>query len=454
MSTEENEDRPDMDSVPLLDYLRQEIPVDDIRDFSSPKRIYSIDFVKGFAIVFIILAHTGSAWLDSEWIYLYGIVYALLDILGPSLFVFLSALSVIFSIKRKQGVLPDKVIRSRILNRGLVIAIIGVFFNLISIEFTIEGVPFPLNLWGWNILMFIGFSQIFSFYALKLNKIVRIIIGMFIIFSSDTVRNFLTTGRDAGNPILTLLHYIIISPAPMTPLIPWLSICFISTIFGEYLYDAMIDGSKQAYTMLFRIFFYWGLFLILYGIATGFNLYHYEANPFGFPILSEQEYPHIQLLRIANSQMIIPTFRFPGMPEFLIRGRGPNMWYNLGCALVIIAVSFYYLDIKHKENNFISMLKYYGKVSLSMFLVHYAFITLFVGFFNIIFFAFLYFTFVGFMGFLLYIWIEFGGGVGTPEWIMVQIGRIGQKTGKSIKKESFIIKEEIKGGVKRIKKKD
>jgi len=413
MSIENDEEQIDLDSVPLFDYLKKEIPIEEIRDFSSPKRIYAIDFVKGFAIVFIILAHTASAWFDTEWIYIYGIVYSLLDILGPSLFVFLSALSVIFSIKRKQGILPDKVIRNRILNRGAVIAAIGIFFNLISIEFTIEGVPFPLNLWGWNILMFIGFSQIFSFYALKLNKVVRVIIGIFIIFSSDTIRDFLLTGKDAGNPILTVLHYIIISPAPMTPLIPWLSICFISTIFGEYLYDAMVDGSKQAYVVLFRIFFYWGLFLIFYGVITGLTLYHYDPAS-GLPILSENDFPHIQLLKIANSQMIIPSFRFPGMPEFLIRGRGPNMWYNLGCALVIIAVSFYYLDIKEKKNNFISMLKYYGKVSLSMFLVHYVFITLFIGYFNIVFFPFIYFAFVGFMGFLLYIWIEFAGGVGTP----------------------------------------
>jgi hypothetical protein len=450
MSVDKDEEI-DMDSVPLFDYLRKEIPVEDIRDVESARRIHSIDFVKGFAIVFIILAHTASVWLDSEWIYLYGMLYALLDILGPSLFVFLSALSVIFSIKRRKGTLPDKVIRARILNRGIVIAVIGIFFNLISIGFTIEGYPFPLNLWGWNILMFIGFSQIFSFYALKLNKIVRAIVGIFIIFSSDTIRNFLLAGKNAGNPILTVLHYILISPDPMTPILPWLSICFISTIFGEYLYDAMIDGSKQAYTYLFRIFFYWGLFLILYGIATGLTLYHYDPAS-GLPVLSESEYPHIQLLRIANSQNFT-SFRFPGMPEFLIRGRGPNMWYNLGCALIIIAVSFYFIDIKKKENNFISMLKYYGKVSLSMFLVSYAFITLFIGYFNILFFPFIYVAFGGFMGFLLYIWIEFGGGVGTPEWIMVQIGRIGQKTGKTIKKETQVIKEELKEGMKSIKKK-
>ncbi len=451
MSQENSEERPDLDSIPLFDYLKQEVPIEDIRDFASPKRIYSIDFVKGLAIIMIMMAHAASAWFDTEWIYLYGILYSLLDILGPSLFVFLSALSVIFSIKRKQGIQSDKAIRTRIINRGIVIAVIGVFFNLISIEFTIEGYPFPLNLWGWNILMFIGFSQVISFYALKLNKFARVIIGIFIIFSSDTIRDFLLAGKESGNIILTVLHFIVISPAPMTPLIPWISICFISTIFGEYLYDAMIDGRKQAYTRLFKMFIYWGIFLILYGMATGFTLYHYDPAS-GLPILSESEYPHIQLLKIANSQMFIPGFRFPGMPEFLIRGRGPNMWYNLGCALVIIAVSFYYLDIKKKNSNFISMLKYYGKVSLSMFLVHYTFITLFVGYLNIIFFVFVYIAFGGFMGFLLYIWIEFGGGAGTPEWIMVQIGRVGQKTSKGIKKESQIITKEIKASVKKLKK--
>ena len=42
----------------LISYLKEEIPIEDIRDYASPQRIKSIDFVKGFAIVFIILAHT------------------------------------------------------------------------------------------------------------------------------------------------------------------------------------------------------------------------------------------------------------------------------------------------------------------------------------------------------------------------------------------------------------
>jgi len=59
------------ESPPLFNYLRQEIPLEDIKDYASPRRIQSIDFVKGLAIVFIILAHTSMSWLDSESRYIY-----------------------------------------------------------------------------------------------------------------------------------------------------------------------------------------------------------------------------------------------------------------------------------------------------------------------------------------------------------------------------------------------
>lgn len=436
----DQEEQVDMDSVALFDYLKQEIPVDDLKNYASPKRIRSIDFVKGLAIVMILMAHTSNAWLDSQWKYLYGMMYALLDFLGPSLFVFLSALSVIFSVKRKQGVVPDKVIRNGIVTRGIVIMVIGILFNIPSVllKNKIDWI------WNWNILVFIGFSQIISLYALKLGKATRGIIGTFIIFTSDTIRHFLYIEKD-GSLFIYIIHYIVVSPEPMTPLIPFLSICFISTIFGEYLYAAMIDGTKQAYTVLFRIFLFWGICLIGLGIVYPFIL--------GTPLHTYTEYmyndyPFLDLLKIANGQtledfMIKPT-PIPGMPDFLIRGRSSNMCYNLGWALLIIAIFFYYIDIKEKDNNFIRMLVYYGKVSLSLFLVHWVFISLFVGYLNIWFFVFIWLGFTGLMGFLMYMWIEFANGVGSPEWIMVQIGRIGQKTTDAVKKETHLIVEKIK----------
>ena len=57
----------------------------------------------------------------------------------------------------------------------------------------------------------------------------------------------------------------------------------------------------------------------------------------------------------------------------------------------------------------------------------------------------------GFLGFLMYIWIEYGRGIGSPEWLMIQIGRIGQKTGENIKKTSQIAVEKTKESIKKKK---
>ncbi|MBY8979043.1 MAG: DUF1624 domain-containing protein [Candidatus Lokiarchaeota archaeon] len=455
MPTEE-EYEDDLSSIPLIDYLKKAIPVEELRDFSSSRRIESIDFVKGIAIILIIGAHSAAAWLVESWQFFYGIGFAFLDIVGPSLFVFLSALSVVFSIRRKKGEVKEKIIRNRIFSRAIMIIVIAVIFNLISIEFTIEGYSFPATLWGWNILMFIGLSQIFSYYALKLSKIARAIIGFFIIFASDPIRQYLFQGKEAGDLLSTILHYIITSPSPMTPLLPWISICFISSIFGEYLYEAMIGGTKKDYRKLFRTFLYYGIFFVLVGIFLGRNSYipgneFILATDITMGTLPSNEYPHILLLYHMRTQMFIPEITYPGMWEFLIRGRSPNMIYNLGTALILIAVCFYIIDIKRKMNNFISMINYYGKVSLSLFLLHFVFVTLFLDALDFYAYVVLYFGILGFWGFIMYIWNEFYNGVGSPEWLMVQVGRIGQKTGKTVKKEILVFEEEIKETVHKIK---
>lgn len=455
MSSDENNEI-DLESIPLFDYLKKAIPIEEIRDYSSSRRIGSIDFVKGVAIVFIMIAHTAGAWLVRSWIFLYGVVFAFLDILGPSLFVFLSALSVVFSIRRRKESTSEKAIRNRIFSRGLMIIVIALIFNIISIEFTIPGYPFPLSIWGWNILMFIGASQIFSYYALKLSKVSRVIIGLIIIFTSDAIREFLYVGKDA-NIFIWILHYIITSPSPMTPLLPWISICFISSIFGEYLFEAMMGGTKKDYKKLFRTFLFWGTLLVLSGIFLGRNSYipgaeFLTATDFTLGILPSSEYPHILLLNDANTPTFIHNITYPGMWEFLIRGRAPNMIYNLGAALMLIAICFYFVDIKRKMNNFISMMNYYGKVSLSLFLLHFVFITVFYHALEFVAYIIVVFGYIGFWGFIMYIWNELYNGVASPEWIIIQVGRIGQKTGTTVKKEILVIEEEIKETVQKIKK--
>ncbi|MFX1350023.1 MAG: heparan-alpha-glucosaminide N-acetyltransferase domain-containing protein, partial [Promethearchaeota archaeon] len=314
------------ESPPLFNYLMQEIPLEDIRDYASPRRIQSIDFLKGFAIIFVILAHTAQYWLDPISRYVYGILYALLDILGPSLFVFLSALSVIFSIKRKEGIVHPKIIRNRIFTRGIVMIVIGMLTNLVAI---VDG-RVILVIFGWNIITFIGFSQIFSFYILKLKKKWRIIIGLLIIVFSPALRAILYDGKEAGNYILTFFHYIVTSPTPHLTLLPWVSICFISTIFGEYIFEAMNKGTSDAYVGLFRIFLVWGVIFVIIGIFIPLPSFGFELQTADTMIGGLSEYPHIELLEIAQNQTY---YEIPGMPLFLIRGTSANMFYNQGAAL-------------------------------------------------------------------------------------------------------------------------
>jgi len=426
----------DFDSPTLINFLRQDISIEEIRDYSSSGRIESIDFVKGFAIIFIILAHYAAAWLSEDWYFLFGLAFMFLDILGPSLFIFLSALSVVFTVKRKKGKMPEKLIRNRVFSRGLIIMAIGVFINLTNLTET--SYSFPLYLWGWNILFFMGFSQIFSYYALKITKMPRAIIGIFIIFLTPAIRDFLYTEQDT-NLIVGFFHFIITSANPSVTLLPWLAICFIATIFGEYVYEAMDKKSENVNKGLFRIFITWGIFLILAGVILGYPLQDFSS-------MNPNEYGHLLLLEIANRQNF---FHLPGMPDFLIRGTASNMLYNLGAALTIIAVAFYFIDLKGKSNNIVKMFKYYGKISLSLFLVHFIFMPLYVKQLNIFLFPIIYIANVGLLGFLMYIWIEYGKGIGSPEWLMVQIGRIGQKTGENIKKTSKFAVEKTKKSIKK-----
>ena len=421
--------------------IEEELDID-IKNETSPKRIASIDFVKGFALVWIILAHAALSWLDNNWIYVYGLVFAFMDVLGPSLFVFLSALSVIFSVKKKKGILSEKAIRNGILTRGVVIMIIGLLFNPISLVLSGVALPFPANLWGWNILMFIGFSQICSYYVLKFNKITRAVIGVLIIYFSPWIRELLYEFKD-GNIAVSILHFLITSPLPQVPILPYLAVCFMSTIFGEFLYEAMIKGTKEAYYRLFRIFFIYGIVFVLVGIfifvprGVAFEIWEsglarlipalppYHSSP---GTIVQSEYLHVELLQIANQQTY---YQFAGMPAFMIRCTAQNMFYNLGVGFLLIAICFYFIDIKKKTNDVIKLVLFYGKTSLSLFLIQYLFLPLYTRQFSIMFYPIIWVGYCGFLGLLMYIWLKYFNGVGTPEWIMSKLGSAGKKKKKS-----------------------
>jgi hypothetical protein len=209
-----------------------------------------------------------------------------------------------------------------------------------------------------------------------------------------------------------------------------------STIFGEFLYEAMIKGTKEAYYRLFRIFSIYGVVFVLVGIfifvprGVAFNIWEsglarlIPGTVSAPGVVVQTEYLHIDLLRIANQQNY---FTFYGMPAFMIRCTAHNMFYNLGIAFLLIAVCFYFLDIKNKSNDVIKLVLFYGKTSLSLFLIQYLFLPLYSSQFSIVFYPIVWVGYCGFLGLLMYIWLKYFNGVGTPEWIMSKLGNAGKK---------------------------
>ena len=392
----------------------KEILIEDQHSQVQSRRIDSLDVTRGLAMMFIILLHFCLAWLDDNVVFLAAAGQIFLEFLGPAMFIILSTISVVFTVKKKQGKIPEKNIRNGMFMRGLFIIIFGFIYNM-----------FALKIWGWNILMFIGFGQIFTYYALKLDKIPRMIIGLLILFSSEFIRDFFWIVQN-DNLLYGIINYIISSPQPEITLLPWLSICFIAPVFGEYMYDIMMEGTKEAYMRLVKVFLIIGCCIALFGIFIGLEQKYFTDilyNP-------DSSYPYINLLKMWNQQPIAPV---TGLVKFLITGTYSNVLYTLGLDLITIAIIFYLIDIKKNDNIFIRMLKFYGKASLTLFLIEYLFFPLFIRRFSVIEFLTLVFPFIGFLGILTFLWYKYGkGGIGSPEWLAGQA--LGKK--KNPKKKS------------------
>ncbi|GAH87772.1 unnamed protein product, partial [marine sediment metagenome] len=104
---------------------------------------------------------------------------------------------------------------------------------------------FPQNLWGWNILFFLGFSQIICYYSYKLVRWARLLIGLTILFLTLGIREVLYFGKDI-NPVIAVIYFFVVSPFPNYSLLPYAAISFFSTVFGELIYESITMDSDVA----------------------------------------------------------------------------------------------------------------------------------------------------------------------------------------------------------------
>ncbi|MBA7591808.1 hypothetical protein ES708_33975 [subsurface metagenome] len=235
------------------------------------------------------------------------------------------------------GRVPEKSNRNKILKQGSFLILLGSFYNLL-LNATCG---FPQNIWGWNILFFLGFSQIICYYSYKMVRWARLVIGINIMFLTLGIREALYFGKDI-NPIIAIIYFFIVSPFPTYSLLPYAAISFFSTVFGELIYESiMLDSDVANMRSTLSVIKYSGVLLIIAllvpFIDIGFIVTLDNFNP--------AKYPFIDALSI----LITHFMQFiPGSPLFLLKGTPSNLFFIMGLSLLIIGVTYYFFDSINK----------------------------------------------------------------------------------------------------------
>ncbi len=373
------------------------------------KSLNSIELAKGIAILCILLVNTINYWLffDYESRFFLSLLIVLLEIFGSSLYIFIFSFSVIFTLKKKMGCFPEKTNRNKVLKQAFFLIFLGFLYSIIF-NYVDKS---TLIFWGWNILYFIGFGQLFCYYAFKLVRWMRIGIGLIIIFITPTIRELLYIGKDS-NPIVYILHQIFVSSTPIYPFLPFASVWFLSTVFAELIYESILLESRVANLHAARSIMKYGIiFIISSFLYSAVQLFPF-VEQFGF---NPDKFPFIDAVPILRGSSVI---YIPGLPEFLVKGSILNIFFVFGILLMFFGLIYYSIDIIQKNNRLFKILMVFGKASITILFLQWIFMPLFNQ--SLLYYAFLIISLVYLIlfGCIFYFWEKYGSLKFSLEWLI------------------------------------
>ena len=308
------------------------------------------------------------------------------------------------------GRIPERSNRNIVLIQGFFMILLGVVLNLI----TNPSSHFPQNLWGWNILVFLGFSQFISYYIFKLIRWARFAIGLSIIIFTPVIREMLFVGKDM-NPIIEILYFVVVSPVSNFSLLPYASISVFSTVFGEFIYEAITLNSSTANLHSSNSILKYGTFLLICGLLLPFI-------DVGFIITGENydplTYPFIDAVPILKAY---PNIFVSGIPIFLYAGTASNLFISMGVALLVIGRKYYRKDVLQKKRLKLNILSLFGKNSITLLFLQFIFLPFFYQTLPLLMFVPVLIAYIVVLGFLLHFWQKYGSSIPSFDWMLNKI---------------------------------
>jgi hypothetical protein len=372
-------------------------------------KIKSIEIAKGISVLFIIFLNSINYWLNitEELQYIFAYIAIFCDIFGPILFVFTYSFETIFILQKMMGSPPEKEYRNSVISRGLIFIGLGFMYNLLIFFFS----GFTIGIWGWNIIVYVGFAQIITYFSFKLIRWARLAIGILILLITGILRELLYFSK-INNIFLEVLYFFIVSPDPSFSLLPYASLCFFASIFSELIYQAKTLDNKKAIRLSIKSTLKYGIIFLIAGFAVSLIDFYPLIDA---TVYNPLNYPFIDNNPILRNKSLL---YIPFMPEFLLRGTVAHILFTVGLIIIIIGIIFYMNEISANNRRIFNIFRLYGKYSITIIFLQYVFLPLFLFQVNVILFFPILILFITLLGYLVYLWNKYANGRGSLEWII------------------------------------
>ena len=247
-------------------------------------RFKSIDILRGTSMLWMFLAHLMNWWLKAEDMWFYELLWAILDVVGANMFLFISGVSTALSYRKRyskienSGLDAKKRVRNEYLFRAFFLFILALIYNVPTAFYTGN----PLDVWMWFILLTIAISLFLAWPILKTPKIFRICIAAAIFIVNQYLIILITPYEDQNSLNGALFHILYNGYPILDPILTFFPYFLIGTVLGDVISQVyLIENPKERRKILKSHLLYptviVGGILIIIGVLLDFPAFFKDS---------------------------------------------------------------------------------------------------------------------------------------------------------------------------------
>jgi hypothetical protein len=224
---------------------------------AGTSRIITMDYLKGVAAFWFTLAHMAMYFNDKSWMSIMGTAIIVLDWLTVDLFLTITVVGTMVSIKKKVASGKSKGMFATAVQKSVFLLIVGLIMNIVIDARNDQKIGIWL-VFGANMISVIAIVQLFTYMLVKMKRWLRLVLlaAIFVIYPVLLNACFVSIGFP-GYGVLTatasrlttpgyIVYYLLFHMDAMAPLFEWLIVAILaSLVFEEFARSAAIPSITE-----------------------------------------------------------------------------------------------------------------------------------------------------------------------------------------------------------------